>query len=100
MERKTHDEVDKWLKTASDTFKKHAETINTLNENQKLLVKEISEMKKNTEVNTKVEEIIKQTQAAAAAAETPAPPVAPPAAPPAEATPPPAAPPEEKTEAK
>jgi hypothetical protein len=111
MEKDTHDEVEKWLKTASDTFKKHAETINTLNENQKVLVNEISEIKKNTEVSKRVEEIIKETQkeaskveatpAPAAPAAPPAAPVAPPVAPPAETPAPatPAAPVEEKKEA-
>jgi len=96
MEQKTHDEVEKWLKTASSTFKKHAETINTLNENQKVLVKELGEMKKNSEVNKRVEEIIKETQAAAAKVEVPATPAVPaaPAVPPAPVTPP-AAPPAE-----
>ena len=62
MEKQTHDEVEKFLTKADAIFKKHADTINTLNKNQQILVKEIEEIKKNNEVNKRVEEIIKKTQ--------------------------------------
>lgn len=71
------------------TLKTHAETINTLNKNQQVLVKELEEIKKNNEVSARVEEIVKQTQAAAAAV-APAPTPAPAAAAPAPAAPAPA----------
>lgn len=59
------------------TLKKYAETINTLNKNQQVLVKEVDGLKQSAEVNKRVEDIIKQTQAKTAAATPPAPVAAP-----------------------
>ena len=88
------------------TLKQHAETINTLNKNQQVLVKAVEDIKKDADVTARVDEIIKQTQAttkaaeaqaatdaaaavarAASAAAIPPPATSPPTAPPAEPEP-------------
>jgi len=73
------DELTKYLNAANETLKKHAETINTLNKNQQVLVKKVDDFEKTAEINKKVKAILEATQASTAAAEkaTPAEPAAP-----------------------
>lgn len=92
------DEIKQFLKEARDTFKQHAETINTINNNQKVIIKQVDEVVKKIDVKKEVEKIINDAKTktevadATAAPATPATPATP--APAAPATPPaqPAAP--------
>jgi len=56
------DELKSLTKQIDENLKKHAEVINTLTTNQKVLVSKIEELEKKAEISNRVDEIIKEVK--------------------------------------